>query len=217
MKNIFLMQYNNYTNGHILIKNSGEIEFNKNEYDILNFIFGNKIQDFYPLIIEYELTEEKNVSDETKNTLISTIKHYVDIYQLNPFLNISTIKEIFDCNISDYFFENYDDFKSLKMNIVDKNFYLINEESNYTIQENENIEKIIMEASSDEKISAEEIENIKQSILNSFNINTVKDQEIAEKLMRESIKNGLLKKEHNPDEIVTMSSLLAILNRLKNK
>lgn len=217
MKNIFLMQYNNYTNGHILIKNSGEIEFNKNEYDILNFIFGNKIQDFYPLIIEYELTEEKNVSDETKNTLISTIKHYVDIYQLNPFLNISTIKEIFDCNISDYFFENYDDFKSLKMNIVDKNFYLINEESNYTIQENENIEKIIMEASSDEKISAEEIENIKQSILNSFNINTVKDQEIAEKLMKESIKNGLLKKEHNPDEIVTMSSLLAILNRLKNK
>ena len=79
-------------------------------------------------------------------------------------------------------------------------------------QANPDIEKIIMEASKDDKIAVDELEKIKESILNSFNINTIKDHDAAEKLVEESIKSGLLKKPHDPDELITMSSLLAILN-----
>lgn len=213
MKNIFLMQNDGQVNGHIFINNLGESEFNKNEYDILNFIFCNKIQEFNPLIIEYELNENNILSEETKNMLVTTIKHYISIYKLNPFLNVSTIKEIFDYGSSDYLFENIEEFKKIKMNVVDKNYYLINEEINHTTDND--IEKIIMEASKDDKIAVDELEKIKESILNSFNINTIKDHDAAEKLVEESIKSGLLKKPHDPDELITMSSLLAILNRIK--
>lgn len=211
MKNIFLMQHSGYINGHFLIKNDGEIVKNENEYEILNFIFSNKIQDFYPLIIEYELSDDNTISELVIDKLTLTINDFINKFNLNPFLNVDTIKNIFDCNMPDYLTDNIDILKDLKINLINKKYYLfdINDEYNSNNDEFTNFEDI-------KTISDEEINKIKSDVLHSINITKINDEDLANKVIEDSITNGLLKKYHDADEVITMGTLMAILNRLPN-